>query len=86
MEIPCYWRQLGGSECSFVAQHIIIYSCWNAHICELAVCNTHMGQWESEFHQYWLYCLDCESEIVEWDHVDVKKITVRYANQRKLRT
>jgi hypothetical protein len=82
MTIPCYWQQIDGDPCTFIANHIIIYTCWNEHIYELAVCNTHMAQWQNEFHHEWLVCVNCESEIVEWDRVDVKNITVKYVMRK----
>lgn len=74
----CYWRQLSSDDCTNPATNIIIYSCWNEHLKELAVCDHHKKQWQNEFHAYWLYCLECESSIVEWDHVDVNKLTIHY--------
>jgi hypothetical protein len=82
MEIPCYWAQVGmRSHCPNIACHIIIYTCWNGHLQELAVCNQHMNQWTKEFASYWLYCRTCPSEVVEWDHVDVRKLIVKYARK-----
>lgn len=79
---PCHWLQLGQDDCTQIATHVIIYTCWNEHLHDLPVCNQHMNQWRDEFWDNHLYCVECDSTIIEYDHVDASKVNIRYLRTR----